>query len=49
MRLLEEEVRRGNVNLMPAIVAAVDAYATIGEMCSVLPTVYGEYREPLAV
>jgi methylmalonyl-CoA mutase N-terminal domain/subunit len=34
---------------MPAIVAAVEAYATIGEMCGVLRTVYGEYREPLAV
>ena len=34
---------------MPAIVECVRAYATIGEMCGVLRTVYGEYREPLAV
>ena len=27
----------------------VEAYATIGEMCSLLRAVYGEYREPLAV
>ncbi len=39
----------GDVNLMPAIVAAVEAYATIGEMCGALRGVYGEYREPLAV
>src|SRR5687768_17012764 len=49
MRRLEDEARRGGVNLMPAIVAAVEAYATIGEMCGVLRGVYGEYKEPLAV
>jgi methylmalonyl-CoA mutase, N-terminal domain len=49
MRRLEDEARRGDVNLMPAIVDAVRAYATIGEMCGVLRGVYGEYREPLAV
>jgi methylmalonyl-CoA mutase, N-terminal domain len=36
-------------NLMPAIIAAVEAYATIGEMCNLLRGQYGEYREPLAV
>jgi methylmalonyl-CoA mutase N-terminal domain/subunit len=36
-------------NLMPAIIAAVEAYATIGEMCNLLREVYGEYREALAV
>ncbi len=46
---LEDEARRGGVNLMPAIVDAVRAYATIGEMCGVLRRVYGEYKEPLAV
>ncbi|HEY6607805.1 MAG TPA: methylmalonyl-CoA mutase family protein, partial [Candidatus Limnocylindria bacterium] len=49
MRRLEDEARRGDVNLMPAIVEAVSAYATIGEMCGALRRVYGEYREPLAV
>jgi methylmalonyl-CoA mutase N-terminal domain/subunit len=34
---------------MPAIIEAVEAYATIGEMCGVLREVFGEYREPLAV
>jgi methylmalonyl-CoA mutase N-terminal domain/subunit len=34
---------------MPAIMDAVAAYATIGEMCGALRGVYGEYREPLAV
>src|SRR5919106_981 len=49
MRRLEDEAQRGDVNLMPAIMQAVEAYATIGEMCGVLRRVYGEYREPLAV
>jgi methylmalonyl-CoA mutase N-terminal domain/subunit len=49
MRRLEDEARRGDTNLMPAIVEAVSAYATIGEMCGILRAVYGEYREPLAV
>jgi methylmalonyl-CoA mutase N-terminal domain/subunit len=49
MARLEDEARRGDVNLMPAIMEAVGAYATIGEMCGVLRRVYGEYKEPLAV
>jgi methylmalonyl-CoA mutase N-terminal domain/subunit len=31
-------------NLMPAIIDAVDAYATLGEVCDVLRSVFGEYR-----
>jgi methylmalonyl-CoA mutase N-terminal domain/subunit len=46
---LQEEAARPAVNLMPAIVEAVEAYATVGEMCGVLRGVFGEYREPLAV
>jgi methylmalonyl-CoA mutase N-terminal domain/subunit len=49
MTRLHEESRRDDVNLMPAILEAVEAYATIGEMCGVLRGVFGEYREPLAV
>jgi methylmalonyl-CoA mutase N-terminal domain/subunit len=49
MNRLREEASRGDVNLMPAIVEGVEAYATIGEMCNLLRRVYGEYREPLAV
>jgi methylmalonyl-CoA mutase N-terminal domain/subunit len=35
-----------NVNLMPVILEAVKAYATIGEMCDVLREVFGEYKQP---
>jgi methylmalonyl-CoA mutase N-terminal domain/subunit len=49
MTRLRDEADRGDVNLMPAIIEAVQAYATIGEMCNLLREVYGEYREALAV
>jgi methylmalonyl-CoA mutase N-terminal domain/subunit len=34
----------GNGNLMPPILSAVKAYATIGEICGVLRDVFGTYR-----
>ena len=34
-------------NLMPPIVNAVKAYATVGEICTALKDVFGEYEEPL--
>jgi methylmalonyl-CoA mutase, N-terminal domain len=45
-----EEAARSTENLLPPILAAVRAYATIGEICGVLAGVFGEYREtaPLA-
>ncbi|MCK4478743.1 methylmalonyl-CoA mutase family protein [Candidatus Bathyarchaeota archaeon] len=36
-------------NLMPIIIEAVKAYATIGEICGVLRKVYGEYKELIVV
>jgi methylmalonyl-CoA mutase N-terminal domain/subunit len=39
-----EEAARGTANLMPPILAAVEAYATLGEICDVLRGVFGEYR-----
>ncbi len=38
------EEARGTGNLMPPILEAVRAYATIGEICAVLRGVFGEYR-----
>ena len=35
----------GDANLMPFILDAVRTYATIGEMCDTLRSVFGEYRE----
>jgi methylmalonyl-CoA mutase N-terminal domain/subunit len=36
-------------NLMPYIMEAVRAYATLGEMCNLLRGVYGEYKEAALV
>ena len=36
---------RGTDNLMPPILDAVRAYATVGEMCDALREVWGEYEE----
>lgn len=41
------ETARGTENLMPPILAAVRAYATIGEISNVLREVFGEYRPAL--
>jgi len=36
-------------NLMPVIIDAVKAYATIGEICDVLRKIYGEYKELIVI
>jgi methylmalonyl-CoA mutase, N-terminal domain len=38
---------RGSANLMPAIVEAVKAYATLGEINRALKDVFGEHKEPV--
>ena len=38
-----------NENLMPVIIEAVKAYATLGEICDVLRAVYGEYKELIVI
>jgi methylmalonyl-CoA mutase N-terminal domain/subunit len=35
---------KGDENLMPVILDAVKAYATLGEICNVLRDIFGEYR-----
>jgi methylmalonyl-CoA mutase N-terminal domain/subunit len=41
------DAARGADNLMPPILEAVRAYATLGEMAGVLRAVWGEHKEPL--
>jgi methylmalonyl-CoA mutase N-terminal domain/subunit len=36
-------------NLMPTIIDAVKAYATIGEICDVLREIYGEFKELIVI
>jgi methylmalonyl-CoA mutase N-terminal domain/subunit len=44
-----EDAARGGQNLMPRIVSAAEAYATVGEIADVLRGVFGEYRESVVV
>jgi methylmalonyl-CoA mutase N-terminal domain/subunit len=44
-----EQAARGSENLMPPILEAVRAYATLGEICDVLRSVFGEYHEAPAI
>ena len=43
------DVASGEDNLMPAILDAVRAYATLGEICGELRAAWGEYRPPTVV
>ena len=45
LKRLREAARDEDVNLVPPILEAVKAYATVGEMCSVFKEVFGEYTE----
>jgi len=46
-----EEIRKAardeSQNLMPKILEAVKAYATLGEICNVLREEFGEYKESI--
>jgi methylmalonyl-CoA mutase N-terminal domain/subunit len=48
---LEEVERRArsNENLMPAIVSAVESYATVGEISDTLRRAFGEYQESVVI
>jgi len=40
-----EQCARGSENLMPRILGACEAFATVGEISDRLRRVFGEYRE----
>jgi len=40
-----EKAARSGENLMPRIIAAVEAYATLGEVADRMRAVFGEYAE----
>jgi methylmalonyl-CoA mutase N-terminal domain/subunit len=44
-----EECARGQENLLPPMIEAVKAYATVGEICDRLRSVWGEHRELITV
>ncbi len=44
-----EDAARSGTNLMPHIIAAVEAYATVGEISDTLRNVFGEYKEAVVI
>jgi methylmalonyl-CoA mutase, N-terminal domain len=44
-----EEAARSGENIMPRILAAVEAYATVGEIADAMRRVFGEYREAVVI
>jgi methylmalonyl-CoA mutase N-terminal domain/subunit len=48
LKKIEDTARTGG-NLMPHIVAAVEAYATVGEISDTLRKVFGEYKEAVVI
>ena len=45
---LRQAAKAGD-NVMPAIMDAVKAYATVGEMTECLVDAYGRYQEPITI
>ncbi len=49
LQALRQGARDETVNLMPLILDAARAYATLGEICNVLRDEFGEYRESIVL
>ena len=47
LKELQTAAEQPDVNLMPLLVEAVEAYATVGEITQSLRDVWGEYRQPV--
>jgi methylmalonyl-CoA mutase N-terminal domain/subunit len=48
IEMIQNAARFGQ-NLMPRIVDAVEAYATVGEISDAMRTVFGEYQETVVI
>ncbi|MFB3068861.1 MAG: methylmalonyl-CoA mutase family protein [Acidobacteriota bacterium] len=47
-----EKIRRaaqGQSNLMPAVIDAVEVYATVGEIADAMRDVFGEHKETIVI
>ena len=44
-----EDTARGAGNLIPAIIEAVEANSTVGEISDAMRRVYGEYQETVVI
>lgn len=47
--MLLKTASEGNINLMPFILEAVKSYASVGEICKTLRSVFGEYKESVII
>jgi methylmalonyl-CoA mutase N-terminal domain/subunit len=47
LKELQTAAEQPDLNLMPLLVEAVEAYATVGEITQALRDVWGEYRQPV--
>jgi methylmalonyl-CoA mutase N-terminal domain/subunit len=47
LKVILEKAARGSENLMPLLVTCVENEMTLGEVCGVLRTVWGEYQPPV--
>jgi len=48
LNLVRDHARNGT-NLMPAILEAVESYATVGEIAAAMREVFGEYQESVVI
>jgi methylmalonyl-CoA mutase N-terminal domain/subunit len=48
LKRIEDAARSGD-NLMPHLIAAVEAYATVGEISDTMRKVFGEYKEAVVI
>lgn len=46
LKRVKETAQDENINIIPSLVEAVEAYATVGEITNVLKEVFGTYQEP---
>jgi methylmalonyl-CoA mutase N-terminal domain/subunit len=44
-----EDAARSGANVMPRILEAVEAYATVGEISDAMRRVFGEYKEAVVI
>ena len=44
-----EDAAKSGENLMPRILTAVEAYATVGEISDAMRRVFGEYKEAVVI
>ena len=44
LKQVKEAASDESVNVVPAVLEAVEAYATVGEICDVFRQVFGEFK-----